>query len=62
MSTLYTGYLGIPITVIRFTAVTMLEAVAFSVVVAVISGVLPARVAARIDPAEASPDAGGCRP
>jgi len=53
MSTLYTGYLGIPITVIRFSAVTMLEAVAFSVVVAVISGALPARAAARIDPAEA---------
>jgi len=53
MSTLYTGFLGIPITVIRFSPVTSLQALAFSVVVAVISGVVPARAAARIDPAEA---------
>lgn len=53
MSTLYTGFLDIPITVIRFSPVTSLQALAFAVVVAVISGVLPARAAARIDPAEA---------
>ncbi len=53
MSSLYTDFLGIPITVIRISPVTMIQAVVFAVVVAVLSGVIPARSAARIDPAEA---------
>ncbi len=53
ISRLYTGYLDIPITVIRFSPATVLWSVAFAVVVTLLAGGLPARAAARIEPAEA---------
>jgi len=53
MSSLYTSFIGVPITIVRYSVPTMLLALAFVVVVGLISGVLPARAAARIDPAEA---------
>jgi putative ABC transport system permease protein len=53
MTTLYTDFLGIPISVMRFSAATVISALTFALVVGFLSGWLPARTAARIDPAEA---------
>ncbi len=53
ISGLYTGFLDIPITVIRFSPATILWSLAFSVGVTLLAGGLPARAAARIEPAEA---------
>lgn len=53
ISGLYTGFLGIPITVIRFSPQTIVLSLAFAVIVTLLAGGLPARAAARIQPAEA---------
>ena len=53
MSSLYTGFLGIPITVLEFSPSTVITAIMFAVVVGALAGLLPARAAARIHPAEA---------
>ncbi len=53
MTTLYTDFLGIPITVTRFSWATVLSALGFALAVGFVSGWVPARTAARIDPAEA---------
>jgi putative ABC transport system permease protein len=53
MTALYTNFLGIPITVTRFSWSTVLSALTFALVVGFVSGWIPARTAARIDPAEA---------
>ena len=53
MSSLYTDFLGIPITVMRVSATTVVAAMAFATVVGALAGWLPARAAARIEPAEA---------
>jgi len=52
ISTLYTGFIGVPVTVMHYSVATMIEAVLFAVIVGAISGALPARAAASIDPAE----------
>jgi len=53
ISTLYTGFIGVPITVMHYSLTTIAEAMAFVLVVGLISGAMPARAAARMDPAEA---------
>jgi putative ABC transport system permease protein len=53
MSSLYTDFLGIPITVIEFSFTTVLMALGFAVLIGALAGYFPARAAARMDPAEA---------
>lgn len=53
ISSLYTGFLDIPITVVEFSPATIGWSLGFAVVVTLLAGGLPARAAARIDPAEA---------
>ncbi len=53
ISRLYTGFLDIPITVIRFSPATIFWSAGFVLVVTLLAGGLPARAAARIEPAEA---------
>jgi putative ABC transport system permease protein len=53
ISGLYTGFLDIPITVVRFSAATIAWSLGFALVVSLLAGGLPARAAARIQPAEA---------
>ncbi len=53
VSSLYTGFLDIPVTVIRFSPATVVISLAFAAVVTLIAGGLPARAAAKIRPAEA---------
>ncbi len=53
MAGLYTGYLDIPVTVVGLHPVSIVVALVFVVVTGVVAAGLPARAAARIEPAEA---------
>ena len=53
VSSQYTAFLDIPVTVTHFSPATIMISLAFAVVVTALAGGLPARAAARIRPAEA---------
>lgn len=53
ISGVYTDFVDVPITVIRFSPATVAWSIGFCVVVVLVAGGLPARAAARIVPAEA---------
>ncbi|MDJ0767205.1 MAG: FtsX-like permease family protein [Ilumatobacter sp.] len=53
ISGLYTDFVNVPITVVQFSAATVVWSLGFAIGVALLAGGLPARAAARIQPAEA---------
>ena len=65
ITTMYTGMLSIPVTLVQFYPVTLIAAVAFGLAASLLAALAPALVASRVRPAEAmrgeTPSGGGRR-